>query len=112
MRIKALQDRCVANEGVIQWFRKRQEIENNERDQYKEAIHTFKKELTAKLAKLKEETQLQEEAEKAKTNLTMELAALREQMDKAKVDVVVEFKVSQSFLTRATSTTVMGLKIA
>jgi len=76
--MKALQDRCVANKEVIQWFRKRQEIENNERDQYKEAIHTFKKELTAKLVKLKEETQLREEAKKAKTNLTMELAALRE----------------------------------
>ncbi|KAL0004549.1 hypothetical protein SO802_012110 [Lithocarpus litseifolius] len=37
VRMKALQDRCVANEGVIWRFHKRQEIENKERDQYKEA---------------------------------------------------------------------------
>lgn len=39
----------MANEGVIHWFRKWQEIENKERDQYKEAVRTINTELTAKL---------------------------------------------------------------
>lgn len=45
VQIRALQDWCVANEGVICRFRKCQEIENKERDQYKEAIHTLNEEL-------------------------------------------------------------------
>ena len=44
--MRALQDRCMANERVIRQFRKCKEIENKERDQYKEAIHTLNKELT------------------------------------------------------------------
>ena len=47
-------------------------------NQYKKAICTLNKELTAKLTKLKEETHLREEAKKAKTNLTTELATLHE----------------------------------
>lgn len=31
--MKALQDKCVANKGVIYWFCKCQEIENKEREQ-------------------------------------------------------------------------------
>lgn len=46
MRIRVLQDRFVANEGVIRQFCKRQEIENKEWDQYKEATRTLNKELT------------------------------------------------------------------
>ena len=48
-------------------------------------------------ATLKEESRLREEAEKAKTNLTTELAALHELMDKAKADAMAEFWVSQPF---------------
>lgn len=95
--MKALQDRCVANEGVIWRFHKRQEIENKERNQYKDVVCTLNQELTTKLALLAEETHPREEVEKAKTNLMTELAALREQMDKAKVNAVAEFCVSQPF---------------
>ena len=87
----------MANKGVICQFRKRQEIKNKERDQYKDAFHTFNKELTDMLAKLKKESRLRQEAEKVKTNLMMELEALQEQMDKAKANAVMEFRVSQSF---------------
>ncbi|KAL4634432.1 hypothetical protein ACB092_04G199000 [Castanea dentata] len=52
--------------------------ENKEWDQYKEVVHTLNKELTDTQAKLKEESRLREEAEKAKTNMTTELEALRE----------------------------------
>lgn len=91
MRIKALQDRCVANEVVICQFCKRQEIENKEWDQYKEVIHILNKDLIDTQAKPKEESRLREEAEKVRTNLTTELAALSRQMDKTKIDAVVKF---------------------
>ena len=56
VRTKALQDRCVANNVVIQQFRKRQEIKNKERAQYSEAVCTFNQEWTAKTKALAEET--------------------------------------------------------
>ena len=96
--MKAFQDRCVANKGVIWRFRKRQEIKNKERDLYKEAVRTLNMELMEKLALLKEETHHHEKAEKAKTNLITELAALCEQMDMAKVNAMAAFRVSQPFL--------------
>lgn len=48
--MRALQDRCVANEEVIRWFRKSREIENKEKDHSKEAFYTFNTELMTKLA--------------------------------------------------------------
>ena len=56
MRIKALQDRCDAEEGVINRLRKRNETLTNEQDQYKDAFRTFNKEVTELHEKLKEET--------------------------------------------------------
>lgn len=81
VRMKALQDRCIAKEGVIRQYRKHQEYEAKERDQYKEAACTLNVELTMKLALLEEETHCREELEKANTNLTMELATLYEQIE-------------------------------
>ena len=66
MCIKVLLDRSVAQEGVICWFRKCQEIENKEWDQYKKVVRTLNKEVTAITEKLKEESCLQEKAQKAK----------------------------------------------
>ena len=54
--MKALQDRCVAKEGVINHLRKCNETLTNEQDQYKEALCTFSKEMTALNKKLEEET--------------------------------------------------------
>ena len=85
---------CVANEGVILQFRKRQEIENKEKDQYKEVVWTLNMELVVKLALLEKETRHQEELEKMITNLTTEFAAIREQMEKAKIDVMATFYTS------------------
>ena len=78
VQIRALHDRRVANEKVIYWFRKRQEIENKERDQYKEAVWILNMELTAKLTLLEKETRRREELEKMTTNLMTKLSALRE----------------------------------
>ena len=44
--MKALQDRCVVEEGVISRLRKRNETLTNEHVQYKEALHTLNKEVT------------------------------------------------------------------
>lgn len=95
--MRTLQNQCVANKGVIRQFRKRQEIENKELDQYEETIRILDEELTLITTKLKEESHLREEAEKVKTNLTTELTALREQTEKAKADAFPEFRLSQPF---------------
>lgn len=95
--MRALQDRCVANEKVIRQFRKHQEIEKKERAQHSEAVRTLNKELMAKSTMLAEETLQLEEVEKAKTNLATELAALLEQVEKARVDAMAEFRISQPF---------------
>ena len=46
---------------------------------------------------MKEESCLREEAEKAKTNLTTELATLREQMERAKADAMAGLQISQPY---------------
>jgi len=83
---------------VIYRLRKRQEIQNKEKDQYKEAIHTLNKELTAVTKKLKQESILREKAQEAKENLEAELAAICGQVETAKADAITEFKASQPFI--------------
>ena len=78
--------------------RKRQDIQNKEMDQYKEAVCTLNKELMVVTEKLKQESNLLEKAQKAKESLETELTTLYEQTEKAKADVVVDFKDSQSFI--------------
>lgn len=58
--MKALQDWCITEEGVINCLRKCNETLTNEHDQYKEAFHTLNKEVTALNEKMKEETSQQE----------------------------------------------------
>ena len=47
--VKALQDRCVAKEGVVGRVRKHNATLMNEQGQYKEAIRTLNKEVKGKL---------------------------------------------------------------
>lgn len=112
VRMKALQDRCITNEGVICWYFKHQEIENKERDQYKEAIRILYEKLMATITKLKVESYLREVAEKVKADLVIELTTLRGQVDKAKVDAIAEFRVSQPFFNAGPSTMVTNLMTA
>lgn len=65
----ALQNICIANEGVIHQSHRRQELENKEQAQNVEAVRTLNKELTAKTTALEEETHFHEEAKKVKTNM-------------------------------------------
>ena len=98
MHMKALQDRCFVEEGVIHRLRKCQEIQNKEMDQYKEAIRTLNKELTVVTVKLKLESILRDKAQKTKENLEVELTSIYGQVEMAKADAITEFKASQPFI--------------
>ena len=52
MRVKALQDRCVAKEGVVSRVRKHNANLMNEQGQYKDAVRTLNKELKEVKGKL------------------------------------------------------------
>ena len=54
VHVKALQDRCVAKEGVVGHVRKHNATLINEQGQYKEAIRTLNKELKEVREKLEE----------------------------------------------------------
>ena len=54
VRVKALQDRCIAKEGVVTRVRKHNATLMNEQGQYKEAMCTFKKEVKELKEKLAE----------------------------------------------------------
>lgn len=82
---------------MIRQYRKCQEIENKERDQYKEAISILNEVLKATITKLNKESRLQEEAKKANADQVTELTTFRGQVDKAKANAIMEFRVSQPF---------------
>ena len=91
MRVKALQDHCVAKEGVVNRVRKHNVNLLDEQGQYKDAICTLNNELKETRAKL-------EEADRQKEMLQKELMTLREQVEKAGAVAITEFKASQSFI--------------
>ena len=74
--MKALQDRSVAKEGVINRLRKHNETLTNEQEQYKGAFHTLNKEVTALTEKLKEKAHLRKKVQKEKMNLKAELTII------------------------------------
>ena len=91
VRIKALQDRCVAKEGVVDCVRKHNATLMNEQGQYKEAMRTFNQEVKELKGKL-------EEADRKKQKLQEEVTALREKVEMARTDIVQKFKTSQLFI--------------
>nr|POF07310.1 hypothetical protein CFP56_22824 [Quercus suber] len=98
VRIKALQDRSVTQEGVISRLRKQNETLTNEQDQYKGALHTLNKEVMTLTEKLKEEARLRKKAQKGKANLESKLTAICGQVEMAKANAIIEFKASQPFI--------------
>ena len=54
VRVKALQDRCIAKEGVVSRVRKHNATLMNEQRQYKEAMRTFNQEVKELKGKLEE----------------------------------------------------------
>ena len=100
--MKALWDRSVAQEGVISHLGKRNENLTNEQDQYKDALRTLNKEVTELNEKLKEEGCQKEKEQEAKVTLEKRLMALLGQVEAARVDAIIEFTVSQPFISAYT----------
>ena len=90
VHVKALQDRCVAKEGVVGRVRKHNATLMNEQGQYKEAIRTLNKEL--------KEVEKLEEAERQMQKLQEEVTSLREKVETVGIDAVQKFKASQLFI--------------
>ena len=74
VRVKALQDRCVAKEGVIGRVRKHNTNLMNEQGQCKEVVRTLNKEVKEVKGKLKE-------ADRQKNKLQEEVTVLREKVE-------------------------------
>ena len=80
VRMKALQARNIAKEGVIRRQRIRLEHEANKLIQYKEAARILNFKVNEKKVELEATTRRCEELVKSNTNLTTELTTLHEQM--------------------------------
>ena len=87
VHVKALQDRCLAKEGVITRVRKHNAALMNEQDQYKEAMRTFNQEVKELREKLVE-------AGSQKQKLQEEVTALQEKVETAGIDAIQKFKES------------------
>lgn len=78
VHMKALQDRCAAEERVIHHLRKCNDTLINEQALYKEALRTLNKEVVNLKRKVTEVANLKEKANEAKANLEKELTTLYE----------------------------------
>ena len=87
VRVKALQERCLAKEETVTRVRKHNATLMNEQDQYKEAMRTFNKEV-------KELREKVVEAGSQKQKLQEEVTALQEKAETAGTDAVQKFKTS------------------
>ena len=105
VRVKALQDRCVAKEGVDTMVRKHNSNLLDQQKQYKEALHTLNVELKETREKL-------EAAGSRSKELEEELTTLRKQVEKAKADAVQEFKRRNHTLILVLTIMALGLMIA
>ena len=91
VRVKALQERCLAKEETVTHVRKHNATLMNEQGQYRDVMHTFNKEvkeLREKLVKVGSEKQ----------KLQEEVTALQEKAETAGTDAVQKFKTLQSFI--------------
>ena len=87
VRVKALQERCLAKEETVTRVRKHNATLMNEQDQYKEAMRTFNKEV-------KELREKVVEAGSQKQKLQEEVTALQEKAETTGTDAVQKFKTS------------------
>ena len=91
MRVTALQDRCVAKEGVVTRVRKHNTNLMNEQAQYKDAVRTLNQELKEVREKLVE-------ADRQNDKLKEEVTDLGQRLQTARADAVRDFKATQSFI--------------
>ena len=96
--MKALQDRSVAQEGVIACLRKRNKTLTDEQEQYNEALRTLNKEVKELREKVEEEGRQKKKEQEAKAMVEKELTTFLGQMEMARADAVKEFKASQPFI--------------
>ena len=109
--MKALQDRCVAEDGVLGCLKKRNETLKNEQDQYKDALYTLNKEVKELNEKLKDETRQKEKEQEAKATLEKELMALYGPAEMARADAIQSSRLHSLSLMLVPSTMVTGLRI-
>ena len=91
MRVTALQDRCVAKEGVVTWVRKHNTNLMNEQAQYKDVVRMLNQELKEVREKLVE-------AERQYDKLKKEVTDLGQRLQTVRADAVQDFKETQSFI--------------
>ena len=91
MRVKALQDQCIAKEDVVTRGRKHNTNLLDQQAQYKKGLCDLNHKLKTKGEKL-------EEVERQKEKLQEEVTALRKQVETAGTNAVQKFKASQSFI--------------
>ena len=91
VRVKALQDRCIAKEGVVDRVRKHNATLMNEQGQYKEAMRTVNQEVKELKGKL-------EEADHQKQKFQEEVTALCEKVETVGIDDAQKFKTLQLFI--------------
>ena len=91
MRVTALQDRCIAKEGVVTRVKKHNAHLMNEQGQYKDAVRTLNKELKEVREKLGE-------TDRQSDKLKKEVTVLEQRLQTAGVDTVRDFKASQLFI--------------
>ena len=85
MHVTALEDRCIAKEGVVTRVRKHNAHLMNEQGQYKDAVHTLNKELKEVREKLVE-------ADRQSDKLKGEVTVLEQRLQMAGADAVRDFK--------------------
>ncbi|XP_050259054.1 uncharacterized protein LOC126704055 [Quercus robur] len=91
VRVKALQDRCTAKEGVVSRVRRHNSTLMDQQAQYKEAVRLLNTDLKDVKEKLGE-------AEGEQKKLEEEVSSLRAQVVTAGTDAVEKFKTTQSFI--------------
>ena len=91
MHVTALQDRCIAKEGVVTRVRKHNAHLMNEQGQYRDAVRTLNKELKEVKEKLVE-------ADRQSDKLNEEVTVLEQRLQTVRADAVRDFKASQSFI--------------
>ena len=91
MHVTALQDRCIAKEGVVTRVRRHNAHLMEEQGQCKEAVRTLNNELKEVREKLVE-------AGRQSEKLKGEVTVLEQRLQTAGADAVRDFKASQSFI--------------
>ena len=89
MRVKALQDRCVAKKGVVTQVWKHNTNLMNEQGQYKDIVRTLNQELKEVREKL---------VEADRQNDKLKEKDLGQRMQTAGADAILDFKATQSFI--------------